>query len=55
MTDPFSLFDQNYGIYLLNPADTAFADIPFLNANFWQGWIRPCNVAFFDTTHTLQF
>jgi hypothetical protein len=54
-TDPYNLFDQNYGIYMLNTPDTAFADIPFEDANFWQGWIRPCNVAFFDTTHVLQF
>lgn len=55
-TDPYNLFDQNYGIYMLgNTPDTNFADIPFLGANFWQGWIRPCNIAFFDTTHALKF
>ncbi len=54
-TDPFNLFDQNYGIYMLNTTDTNYADIPFQNANFWQGWVRPCNVAYFDTAHTLQF
>lgn len=54
-TDPYNLFDQNYGIYVLNTTDTNYADIPFPDANFWQGWVRPCNVAFFDTTHTLKF
>ncbi len=55
MTDPYNLFDQNYGIYMLNTPDTAFSDIPFQDANFWQGWVRPCNVAYFDTAHVLQF
>lgn len=55
-TDPYNLFDQDYGIYMLgNTPDTLVSDIPFLNANFWQGWVRPCNVAFFDTTHALKF
>lgn len=54
-TDPYNLFDQNYGIYMLNTSDTTFADVPFLDANFWQGWVRPCNIAFFDTSNTLQF
>lgn len=56
VTDPYNLFDQNYGIYMLgNTPDTNYADIPFLEANFWQGWVRPCNVSFFDTTHTVKF
>ena len=55
VTDPFNLFDQNYGIYMLNTTDTAYTDIPFLAANFWQGWIRPCNVSYFDTAHALKF
>lgn len=56
VTDPYNLFDQNYGIYMLgNTPDTGFGDIPFHNANFWQGWVRPCNVSFFDTSHVLGF
>lgn len=55
MTDPYNLFDQNYGIYMLNTTDTLISDLPFPDANFWQGWIRPCNVSFFDTTNTLKF
>lgn len=56
VTDPYNLFDQNYGMYMLgNTPDTNFADIPFQGANFWQGWVRPCNVSYFDTSHTLGF
>ncbi len=56
VTDPYNLFDQDYGIYMLgNTPDTAISDIPFFDANFWQGWIRPCNVSYFDTTHALKF
>jgi hypothetical protein len=56
VTDPYNLFDQNYGIYVLgNTADTNITDIPFPTANFWQGWVRPCNVTYFDTAHNVGF
>jgi CotH kinase protein/Lamin Tail Domain/Chitobiase/beta-hexosaminidase C-terminal domain/Secretion system C-terminal sorting domain len=56
ITDPANLFDPNYGIYVLgvNP-DTAFGDIPFHNANFWQGWVRSGDISFFDANKNLQF
>lgn len=56
VTDPYNLFDQNYGIYMMgNIVDTNYADIPFPDANYWQGWVRPCNISFFDTSNTLKF
>jgi hypothetical protein len=45
-SDPFNLFDYNYGIYELGP--NAGTDIPFHGANFWQGWERPANIEYFD-------
>ncbi|MGL4597572.1 MAG: CotH kinase family protein, partial [Bacteroidia bacterium] len=56
VTDPDNLFDPDYGIYVLgNTADTTFNDIPFPNANFWQGWRRPADVTFFDKQHQQGF
>jgi hypothetical protein len=47
-SDPYNLFDDNYGIYVFGPnADTT--TIPFFGSNFWQGWERPANIEFFDT------
>lgn len=55
-TDPRNLFDPNYGIYVLgNTPDTTCNDIPFRGANFWQGWVRPADIAFFDQSHVKQF
>jgi hypothetical protein len=46
-SDPYNLFDYNYGIYEMGPnADTV--NLPFLGANFWQGWERPANIEYFD-------
>jgi hypothetical protein len=55
-TDPLNLFDPNYGIYVLgNISDTNISNIPFYDANFWQGWERPANVSYFDKNNQLQF
>ncbi len=56
ITDPANLFDPNFGIYVIGTtADTLCSDVPFSNANFWQGWERPANVEFYDKDKTLQF
>ena len=53
-SDPYNLFDYNYGIYEFGPnADTV--NIPFLGSNFWQGWERPANIEYFDQNGTLGF
>lgn len=46
-SDPYNLFDWNYGIYMMGPnADTV--NTPFFGANFWNGWERPANIEYFD-------
>lgn len=46
-SDPYNLFDYNYGIYVYGPnADTT--TIPFYGSNFWNGWERPANIEYFD-------
>lgn len=55
-TDPRNLFDPNYGIYVLgNTPDTTCNFIPFRDANFWQGWVRPAEISYFDVNRNLQF
>ncbi len=45
-TDPFNLFDWNYGIYELGPnAETAD---PNFGANFWEDWERPIYIEYMD-------
>lgn len=56
ITDPANLFDPNYGIYVLgNTPDTFITNVPFYGANFWQGWVRPADVSYFDKNKQLQF
>ncbi len=53
-SDPYNLFDYNYGIYVMGPnADTT--EIPFFGANFWQGWERLANIEYFDLAGQLGF
>ncbi|MFL5765383.1 MAG: CotH kinase family protein [Bacteroidia bacterium] len=48
-SDPYNLFDYNYGIYVFGPgADTTA--IPFQGSNFWKGWERPGNIEYFDAS-----
>lgn len=53
-SDPYNLFDFNYGIYVFGPnADTV--NVPFQGSNFWQGWERPANIEYFDPNGNLGF
>jgi hypothetical protein len=45
-TDPYNLWDQDYGIYTDGP--NAEADFPHFNANYWQDWERPAHVEFYN-------
>jgi hypothetical protein len=45
-TDPYNLWDYNYGIYAMGPH--AESEFPYFNANFWQDWERPAHVEFYD-------
>ncbi len=45
-TDSSNLWNYNTGIYVLGPnADTAN---PYFGANFWQPWVKPVSVEYFD-------
>ncbi len=53
-SDPYNLFDYNYGIYVFGPgADTV--NIPFQGSNFWKGWERPANIEYFDQQKKFGF
>jgi hypothetical protein len=53
-SDNYNLFDWNYGIYVLGP-NADITAVPFMGANFWQGWERPANIEYFDKTHNPIF
>ncbi len=52
-SDPYNLFDYNYGIYADGPGWTPAA--PNHGANFWMDWERPAHVEFFDDAKNLGF
>lgn len=53
-SDPYNLFDYNYGIYVFGPgADTV--NLPFAGSNFWKGWERPANIEYFDKSGSQGF
>jgi hypothetical protein len=45
-SDPYNLFDYNYGIYADGPGWTA--PEPHHGANYWMDWERPAHIEFFD-------
>jgi len=45
-TDPYNLWDYNYGIYVLGPK--AESELPYFNANFWMDWERPVYFEYTD-------
>jgi len=45
-TDPYNLFDNDYGIY--EYGDDYDTNLPYLGANFWEDWERPVHFAFYD-------
>lgn len=53
ISDPYNLFDYNYGIYELGP--NAAENPPYHGANFWMEWERPAHVQFFDDNKNLEF
>jgi len=52
-TDPYNLFDWNYGIYELGP--NAESSNPNFGANFWMDWERPINFEYFNAEGTKVF
>ena len=53
ITDPYNLFDYNYGIYADGPGWTP--NPPHHGANYWMDWERPAHVQFFDDQKSLGF
>ena len=53
ISDPYNLFDYNYGIYELGP--NAEPTAPYHGANFWMDWERPAHVQFYADNKNLGF
>jgi hypothetical protein len=53
ISDPYNLFDFNYGIYADGPGWTP--NPPNRGANFWMDWERPAHIQFFDDDKNLGF
>ena len=47
ITDPYNLWDNDYGIYVLGSHYHSSA--PFFEANFWQNWERPVHIQQFSS------
>jgi len=52
-SDPYNLFDYNYGFYADGPGYPG--PDPHKGANFWMDWERPGHVEFFDDDKNLGF
>ncbi len=52
-TDPYNLWDYNYGIYVFGP--NAESGNPFKGANFWMDWERPVFIELADANGTKVF
>ncbi|MCD6597030.1 MAG: CotH kinase family protein, partial [Bacteroidales bacterium] len=46
VTDPYNLFDQQYGIYEFG--DSYDPNVPYFGANFWEDWERPVQFSFYE-------
>ncbi|MDP7036896.1 MAG: CotH kinase family protein, partial [Candidatus Marinimicrobia bacterium] len=52
-TDPYNLWDDEYGIYVLgNDAEWNF---PYFGANFWEDWERPIHIELYEPNGELAF
>lgn len=52
-TDPYNLWDNDYGIYVMG--SNASQDYPHFGANFWEDWERPANIAMYEPNGALAF
>ena len=52
MSDPYNLFDNDYGIYELG--DDADGGFPYFGANFWEDWERPAHFSLFNPEGELE-
>ena len=53
VTDPYHLWDQDSGIYVLG--NDYEVDNPNFGANFWEDWERPVYLTFLDEAGQLQY
>ncbi|MEN8251615.1 MAG: CotH kinase family protein, partial [Bacteroidota bacterium] len=51
VTDPYNLFDNDYGIYELG--DSYDENMPHWGANFWEDWERPIQFSLYETDGSL--
>ena len=52
VSDPYNLFDNDYGIYELG--DEANGDFPYFGANFWEDWERPAHFSLYNVDGELE-
>ena len=52
VSDPYNLFDNDYGIYELG--DDADGGFPYFGANFWEDWERPAHFSLYNVEGNLQ-
>ena len=52
-TDPYNLWDWDYGIYVMGP--NASPIVPYNGANFTMGWERQAHVDYFDKDNLYGF
>ena len=52
VSDPYNLFDNDYGIYELG--DDADDGFPYYGANFWEDWERPAHFSLFNSDGELE-
>ena len=52
VSDPYNLFDNDYGIYELG--DDADSGFPYFGANFWEDWERPSHFSFYNSDGELE-
>ena len=51
VSDPYNLFDNDYGIYELG--DDADGGFPYFGANFWEDWERPAHFSLYNVEGNL--
>jgi len=51
VTDPYNLFDKDYGIYAYG--DNYNRDLPHFGANFWEDWERPVHFSYYEPDGSL--
>lgn len=53
ITDPYNLWDNDYGIYV--KGSHYYPNPPYFEANFWQNWERPVHIQHFSSEGDLYW